>query len=88
MNPLSMIMLVFSLIAAVDRIFGNKLGLGREFERGFMMLGPMALSMIGMIVISPWIAGILSPVFDLVWNHLHIDPSIIPASLFAFSSLS
>jgi len=83
MNPLSMIMLVFSLIAAVDRIFGNKLGLGREFERGFMMLGPMALSMIGMIVIAPGIAQFCMPALDFLYNTFGIDPSLIPALLFA-----
>ena len=88
MNIITVVMLVFSMLGALDRIFGCRFGLGKEFERGFHLLGTMALSMIGMIVISPWIAGILSPVFDLVWNHLHIDPSIIPASLFAFSSFS
>ena len=83
MNIITVVMLVFSMLGALDRIFGCRFGLGKEFERGFHLMGTMALSMIGMIVISPWIAGILSPVFDLVWNHLHIDPSIIPASLFA-----
>ena len=48
-----------------------------------MLLGTMALSMIGMIVISPWIADILSPVFDAVYRFAGIDPSVIPASLFA-----
>lgn len=83
MNFVSVIMAVFSLIAAVDRIFGNKLGLGKEFEKGFMLLGTMALSMIGMIIISPAIAEILAPCFNFVYDTFGIDPSLIPASLFA-----
>lgn len=83
MNFVAVFMVIFSMIAAADRIFGNRLGLGKEFEKGFMLLGSMALSMIGMIVISPFLADLLSPLFDVVWNVLHIDPSIIPASLFA-----
>lgn len=83
MNIITVVMLVFSMLGALDRILGCRFGLGKEFERGFHLLGIMALSMIGMIVISPWIADVLAPVFDLVWNTLHIDPSIIPASLFA-----
>lgn len=83
MNFVALIMLVFSMIGAFDRIIGNKLGLAKDFEKGFMLLGNMALSMIGMIIISPLIADSLSPVFDFVLNTLHIDPSIIPASLFA-----
>ena len=76
-------MLVFAILGALDRIFGNRFGLGKEFERGFMLLGPMFLSMIGMIVISPLIADLLEPCFDWVYKALHIDPSVIPAMLFA-----
>ncbi|MBQ8254235.1 MAG: ethanolamine utilization protein EutH [Clostridia bacterium] len=83
MNALAIIMLVFAVLGALDRMFGNKLGLGAEFERGFNLLGTMALSMIGMIVLSPVIADLLSPVLDLVYNSFGIDPSVIPASIFA-----
>ena len=83
MSVLTIIILIFSVIGAIDRIFGNRLRLGNEFEKGFMLLGNMSLSMIGMIVISPLIADLLAPVFGVIYDALHIDPSIIPASLFA-----
>lgn len=83
MNVLTYIILIFSLLGALDRIFNNRFGLGKEFERGFILFGTMALSMIGMITIAPIIADILNPMFDFVSNVLHIDSSIIPASLFA-----
>ncbi len=83
MNYLTVIILIFSILGAIDMIFGNRFGLGKEFEKAFMLLGTMALSMIGMIVISPFIAQIMKPVSDIFSNVLHIDPSIIPASLFA-----
>lgn len=77
------VMLVFAVLGAFDRIIGNRFGIGKEFEKGFLMLGTMVLSMVGMIVISPWIAHTMSPVLDFVWKTLHIDPSLIPAVLFA-----
>lgn len=83
MNPITIVMVVFSMLAAIDRIFGGRLGMGKEFERGIMMMGNVCLSMIGMIVISPFIADILDPVFSFVWDKLNIDPSVIPAILFA-----
>lgn len=83
MNFVAVFMVIFSMIAAVDRIFGNRFGLGKEFEKGFMLLGNLALSMIGMIIISPFIAELLRPAFDVVYRVLRIDPSIIPSSLFA-----
>ena len=83
MSFVSVVMLVFCIIGAGDRIIGNRFGLGKEFEKGFILLGNMALSMIGMIIISPLIAKLLAPCFDWVYRALGIDPSIIPASLFA-----
>ncbi len=83
MNYLTIVILIFAVIGGIDRIFGNRLGIGKEFEKAFMLLGVMALSMIGMIVISPLIADLLVPVSKFVSEIIHIDPSIIPASLFA-----
>lgn len=71
------------MLGALDRIIGNRFGLGKEFEKGFMLLGNMALSMIGMIVLSPWLAEVCEPVFAFFANTLHVDPSIVPAALFA-----
>ena len=83
MNYLTIIILIFSVLGAIDRILGNRFGIGKEFEKAFMLLGAMALSMMGMIVISPLIADLVKPLSDFFANVLHIDPSVIPAALFA-----
>ncbi len=81
MNVLSYVMVAFAIIAALDRIFGSKLGLGKEFEKGIYMLGPLAISMVGMIIMSPLIAHYLEPVIAILPDF--IDPSIITGSIFA-----
>lgn len=83
MNPLVTVMVCFSMLGAADRIAGNRFGLGEEFEKGVLLLGNMALSMIGMIVLSPLLATAIRPVFQFVHDAFGLDPSIIPASLFA-----
>ena len=83
MSVLTIVVFIFAIIGALDYVLGNKLGLGKEFEKGFMLLGVMALSMIGMIVIAPWLAELVRPALDFVADKLHLDPSIVPASLFA-----
>lgn len=83
MNAIAIIMMIFSVIGALDRILGNKFGLGKEFERGFMLLGDLALAMIGMIVISPLLADLLAPALNMLYNTLNIDPSSITSMLFA-----
>ncbi|MBR4872942.1 MAG: ethanolamine utilization protein EutH, partial [Clostridia bacterium] len=70
MNILNYIILFFSLLGALDMILNNRFGLGKEFEKGFMLFGNMALSMIGMIIIAPWIADVLRPAFDFLSETL------------------
>ncbi len=76
-------MVIFAMLGALDRILGNRFGLGKEFERGLHMMGTMLLSMAGMIIISPAIADLLSPCFNWIYQSLGIDPSVIPGILFA-----
>ena len=83
MSPITVIVLLFSLLGAADYLLGNRLGLGKEFEKAFSLFCPMALSMIGMLVLAPAIGVWLTPLFDGFYQLFHIDPSIIPASLFA-----
>ena len=83
MNVLTIITLAFSALGAIDYLIGNKIGIGKEFEKAFSLFCPMALSMLGMIVIAPAIGVWLEPAFDGFYNLFGIDPSIIPASLLA-----
>ena len=83
MSAIKIVVLIFSLIGAADYLLGNKLGVGKEFEKGFSLFCPMAMSMLGMIVIAPGIGAWLMPVFDGFYRLFGIDPSIVPASLFA-----
>ena len=82
-NVLTGIILAFSALGAVDWLIGNKIGVGKEFERAFLLFCPLALSMLGMIVIAPAVGVWLSPLFDGFYALFGIDPSIIPASLLA-----
>ena len=83
MSVIAVVILAFSLIGAIDFVIGNKIGVGKEFERAFSLFCPMALSMLGMIVIAPAVGAWFRPVFDGFYNIFKIDPSIIPASIFA-----
>ncbi len=83
MNFVAVFMAVFAMLGAIDCIIGNRFGLGKEFEKGFYMLGNLALSMIGMIIISPFIGTVFEPVFNLVYDVFGIDSSVLPAMLLA-----
>lgn len=83
MNVISSIMAVFAVIGAIDLIIGNKFGLGKEFEKGLMMLGNLAISMIGMIVLAPLFAHLLSAPLKALSSLIPIDPSAFIACLLA-----
>ena len=83
MNARTVVILAFSALGAIDWLIGNKIGVGKEFERAFLLFCPLTLSMLGMIVIAPAVGVWLSPLFDGFYALFGIDPSIIPASLLA-----
>ncbi len=83
MQILSTVMAVFAVLGLLDLICGNRLGLGAECKRGLFMLGELSLSMVGMIVLSPVIAKLLTAPLQGLYAVLHIDPSAWIACLLA-----
>ena len=47
------IMVFFAALGALDRIIGNRFGLGEKFEEGIMAIGALAVSMVGIIALAP-----------------------------------
>lgn len=83
MSLLYCLFAIFAVLGALDKILNNRFGLGKEFEKGFMFLGPMALTMIGALALSPIIAKFLTPLFSFTYDLFKIDSSIIPAFFLA-----
>ena len=77
------VMAGFALVGALDRILGNKLGLGREFEEGIGAMGSLALAMLGIICLAPVLAGLLKPVIVPVFRFLGADPAMFAGSILA-----
>jgi len=75
--------MVFMALGAIDRIFGYKLGLGQKFEEGFMAMGNLSLSIIGIYSIAPLLSKSLEKVVVPIFSLLGADPSIFPASILA-----
>ena len=77
MNPITLIRVIFSLFGAVDYLLGNKIGVGKEFEKAFSLFCPMALSMLGMIVIVPAVGIWLTPFFDIFYDVLQCQAYLL-----------
>ena len=49
----------FAVLGAIDRILGNRFGMGKEFEDGIIAMGALALAMVGIICLAPVLADLL-----------------------------
>ena len=75
------VMAIGAVIGGLDRIFGNKLGLGEQFEEGFNSMGPLALGMVGIICLAPVIADKLGPLIIPALTSIGADPAIFGSIL-------
>lgn len=73
----------FAVLGALDRVLGNRLGLGEKFEEGILAMGSLALAMVGIISLSPVLARVLSPVVVPVYTALGADPAMFAGTLLA-----
>ena len=77
------VMAVFAVLGALDRIFGNRLGLGKEFEEGILAMGSLAIAMVGIICLAPVLANVLLPVVVPVFQLLGADPAMFAGTILA-----
>lgn len=73
----------FAVFGALDRIFGNQYGLGREFENGLQAMGSLMLAMAGIVTLAPILAAGLKPVVVPVFKFLGADPAMFAGSILA-----
>ena len=78
---LMIIMAAGAVLGGADRICGNRLGLGEQFEKGFHLLGSMALSMVGMICLAPVLADGLGKLIVPLYRAIGVDPAMFGSFL-------
>ena len=74
---------IFAILGALDRILGNRFGLGKEFEEGILAMGSLALAMLGIICLAPVRANVLRPVVVPVYSFLGADPAMFAGTILA-----
>ena len=77
------IMMIFMIVGAIDKIRGNKLGYGEQFDEGFNAMGPLAAAMAGVVAAAPVLAIILKPIIVPIYTLLGADPSMFATTLLA-----
>lgn len=76
-------MAVFALLGGLDRILGDRFGLGSRFEEGILSMGSLALAMVGIVSLAPVLAGILKPIVVPVYRLLGADPAMFAGTVLA-----
>ena len=77
------VMAVFAALGGLDRILGNRFGLGEKFEEGILAMGSLALAMIGIISLAPVLAAVLKPVVLPLFGLLGADPAMFAGTILA-----
>ena len=80
-DVLMIVMAAGAVLGGVDRLRGNRWGFGDKFETGFMLLGSMALSMAGMICLTPVLAQWLGQAIVPLYRLIGVDPAMFGSLL-------
>ena len=76
---LILVMAIFAGLGALDRITGDRFGLGKEFADGIQAMGSLALAMLGIICLAPVLAAVLKPIVVPVFSFLGRILPCLPA---------
>ena len=77
------VMAIFAVLGALDRLLGNRYGLGKEFEEGILTMGSLAMAMVGIVCLAPVLAALLKPVVVPVYGFLGADPAMFAGTILA-----
>lgn len=82
MNRILMfLMAAGAVLGGIDRIRNNRHGYGARFEEGFSLLGPSALSMAGIICLTPVLADVLGRAVIPFYKLIGVDPAMFGSLL-------
>ena len=82
-NILLVLVALFFIIGVFDYAIGNKLVLGKVLRDGIYNMGPLAISMIGILSLTPILVKILNVSLVPLVKKIGIEPSILTSSFIA-----
>ena len=71
------IIAISALLGGVDLVLGNRFGLGKRFEEGFSLIGPLISGMLGILCLTPVLSGLLRNSIAPLFGRIGLDPSIL-----------
>ncbi|ENH96780.1 ethanolamine utilization protein EutH [Gracilibacillus halophilus YIM-C55.5] len=80
------IVIGFFCLGALDKCIGNKWGLGKHFDDGFMTMGSITLAIVGIISLAPVLASILTPLISPIYGLVGADPASFANTILALDT--
>jgi ethanolamine transporter len=77
------VMAVFFALGCLDRILGDRFGVGQELARGFSFMGNISLCIVGLTCIAPVLSRLLEPVVVPVYHFLGADAAMFSGTFLA-----
>lgn len=68
---------IAALLGGADRIIGNRFGLGKRFDEGFSLIGPLISGMLGILILTPVLAKGLQSTAAPLFERFHLDPAVL-----------
>ncbi|MBQ6509302.1 MAG: ethanolamine utilization protein EutH [Flexilinea sp.] len=75
------IIAISAVLGGLDKVFGNRFGLGKRFDDGFALIGPIISGMVGIMCLSPLISKGLQFTIAPVFRSLGLDPAVLAGIL-------
>lgn len=77
---------LFIIVGMIDKVRGNRQGYGEEFDKGLMDMGPLALSIVGIVSMAPVLFTLFSTIVTPVMGFFGISPAMFPSLFLAMDT--
>ena len=74
-------MALFMVLGAIDKLTGGHFGLAKDFDRGLMFMGSLAIPLVGAFSIVPLIEEVITPLITPVYHWMNADPAMFAGKL-------
>lgn len=69
------------ILGGIDYIFGSKLGAGKKFYEGFLLMGRTALGIVGIICLAPVFGAVFGHLLSPLYHLIGADPAMFGSVL-------
>ena len=66
-----------ALLGGVDKVLENRFGLGKRFDEGFALIGPLISGMLGILCLAPLLSHALQFSIAPLVRKLSLDPAVL-----------